>query len=76
MIPDDAKLKLFVFIDKFNQRKMGEYEIKPLANYCLDYKIVSDLLVDLDKTENITGLSLQNWKESLAGYLTEQSIRK
>lgn len=76
MIPDDAKLKLFVLIDKFNQRKMGKSEIKPLADYCLDYKIISELLVDSDKTEHITGLSLQNWKESLAKYLTKQSIKE
>ncbi|MBU2537742.1 MAG: sulfotransferase domain-containing protein [Proteobacteria bacterium] len=72
IIHDDAKLKISMFIDKLNQRKMHKSEIKQLADYNLDRKIVTEILIDIDKTEHITGLSLQNWKESLVEYLTER----
>lgn len=73
IITKDAKLKLFMFVDKMNQRNMSKSEIKPLAEYRLDDKIVSEMLVDIDKTELITGLSLQNWKDSLNAQLAANS---
>lgn len=71
IISDDAKLKLFMLIDKINQRKMEKSEIKPITEFHLDNNIVSEILADLDKVEFITGLSLSNWKESVAGCLSK-----
>ncbi|MFA6204148.1 MAG: sulfotransferase domain-containing protein [Gallionella sp.] len=65
-ISDDAKLKLFMFIDRLNQKNLKKYEITPIGNYRLDAKIVSELLEDIDETERLTGLSLQQWKMSLS----------
>ena len=65
IVPKDAKLKLFMFVDGINQRKMHKTEIRPLTDYSLDQNIIAKILADIDKTEQMTGLSLQNWKESL-----------
>jgi len=64
MMTEDAKLKLFMLIDKLNQKKLRKAEIKPLGDYIWDPKIVSEMLTDIDETERLTGLSLQDWKSS------------
>ena len=66
LVSDDIKLKLFLFLDKHNQKKPEVSSMQNLKDIRIDEKIVSQILIDLDKVEDITGLSLSDWKESIS----------
>jgi hypothetical protein len=69
----DVKLKLFLYLDKINQRNLKKEEIKPVTVYCVDDKIISKLLCDLEKTMRITGLPLQDWHGSISDLKTRKT---
>lgn len=65
ILSDNFKLKLAMNVDRLNQKTLNKSKIKPLADQNIRHELISELLRDLEDSELITGLSLQNWKESL-----------
>jgi len=62
LLPDGAKLRLAMSLDKLNQKKINKTDLKPLEDYKIDDCIRAYILSDINKTEVITGLCLDSWK--------------
>lgn len=62
---ESFKLKLFILIDKYNQKTYKYTKLNKLTNFDLDLKKVSNILEDMENVESITGLCLDDWKSSI-----------
>lgn len=74
LINDDLKLKLFLFLDKYNQKKLNRSDMNSAKDFHIDQEVVSKVLSDLGKVERITGLSLTDWKDSISRDFVKRKV--
>jgi|SaaInlStandDraft_1057018.scaffolds.fasta_scaffold63287_2 hypothetical protein len=62
---DRSKLRIFMLLDKYNQKRITTAKLNKVTNFNLESKKILKILEDLENVERITSLSLGDWKTSL-----------
>ena len=62
LLSEDIKLRLAIFLDKINQKKINSKDNIMIDDYIIDGSILDKIESDIIKTEKITGLCLEDWK--------------